>query len=100
MLPLGGVKGCADHDDDGTKWIGGPSSSACKHDINSIGREEMLVLTRGIRQQICLNGQQVVVTVLDVRDGKVRLGIDAPRSISVVRQEVADQVGAALPASR
>jgi len=48
----------------------------------------MLVLTRGIRQQIHINGQEVVVTVLDVKNGRVRLGIEAPTSVSVRRQEV------------
>ena len=48
----------------------------------------MLVLSRKVREQICLPGLDVVVTVLEVRGGKVRLGITAPDEIVVVREEL------------
>lgn len=47
----------------------------------------MLVLTRHANQSIMI-GQEVVVTVLEVRGDQVRLGISAPRSIDVHREEV------------
>ena len=47
----------------------------------------MLVLTRRANQSIVI-GDNVVVTVLEVRGDQVRLGIRAPRSISVHREEV------------
>ena len=47
----------------------------------------MLVLTRRANQSIMI-GADVVVTVLEVRGDQVRIGIDAPRSISVHREEV------------
>lgn len=47
----------------------------------------MLVLTRRVNQSIVIGGD-VVVTVLEVRGDQVRLGIDAPRSIDVHREEV------------
>ncbi|MEO7519238.1 MAG: carbon storage regulator CsrA [Acidimicrobiales bacterium] len=47
----------------------------------------MLVLTRHANQSIMI-GQDVVVTVLEVRGDQVRLGISAPRSIDVHREEV------------
>ena len=50
----------------------------------------MLVLTRGMKQQIVIGGGLVTVTVLDVRGGRVRLGIDAPSSVTVRRKELAD----------
>jgi carbon storage regulator len=47
----------------------------------------MLVLTRHGNQSIMI-GDDVVVTVLEVRGDHVRLGITAPRSIEVHREEV------------
>jgi len=47
----------------------------------------VLVLTRRVNQSIMI-GDEVVVTVLEVRGDQVRLGIKAPRSIDVHREEV------------
>ena len=47
----------------------------------------MLVLTRRANQSIMI-GHDIVVTVLEVRGDQVRLGIRAPRSIDVHREEV------------
>ncbi|WP_426507154.1 carbon storage regulator CsrA [Dactylosporangium sp. McL0621] len=47
----------------------------------------MLVLTRRPGESVMV-GDDVVVTVLDVRGDVVRLGIKAPRSIQVHREEV------------
>ena len=47
----------------------------------------MLVLTRRANQSIMI-GADIVVTVLEVRGDQVRIGIDAPRSVSVHREEV------------
>ena len=63
----------------------------------------MLVLTRRANQIIMI-GADVVVTVLEVRGDQVRIGIDAPRSISVHREEVFRELedanrAAASPAS-
>ena len=54
----------------------------------------MLVLTRRANQSIMI-GADVVVTVLEVRGDQVRIGIDAPRSISVHREEVFREIQAA-----
>ena len=48
----------------------------------------MLVLSRKVREQIRLPGLDVVLSVLEVRGGKVRLGITAPDDIPVLRQEL------------
>ena len=50
----------------------------------------MLVLTRGLKQQVVIGGGLVTVTVLEVKGGRVRLGIEAPVEISVRRKELAD----------
>lgn len=47
----------------------------------------MLVLTRTQSESIVID-EKIEVTVLDVRGGKVRLGIVAPRSIPVHRKEI------------
>lgn len=47
----------------------------------------MLVLTRNANQSIMI-GHDVVVTVLEVRGDQVRIGIKAPRSVDVHREEV------------
>lgn len=47
----------------------------------------MLVLSRKRDEQIVI-GQDVVVTVVEIRGDKVRLGIEAPAHVTVHRQEV------------
>jgi carbon storage regulator len=47
----------------------------------------MLVLRRKIGEKIIIDGQ-IELTVLRVRGGTVRLGVAAPRSVRVLRQEV------------
>lgn len=48
----------------------------------------MLVLTRKVGEQICVPQWDIVLTVLEVRGRKVRLGIAAPEEIDVVRKEL------------
>ena len=47
----------------------------------------MLVLTRHANQSIMI-GEDVVITVLEIRGDQVRLGIKAPRCVDVHREEV------------
>ena len=47
----------------------------------------MLVLTRGLKQQIIIDGGVITVTVLEIQGGRVRLGIEAPADIPVHRKE-------------
>jgi carbon storage regulator CsrA len=57
----------------------------------------MLVLTRKANQQIQI-GENVVITVLAVKGNSVRLGIEAPREVRVVRGELGPkEVPAAEP---
>ena len=50
----------------------------------------MLVLQRSKDERVVIRlaGEEVVVVVVGVRDGKVRLGFDAPRRVSIYRGEV------------
>ena len=47
----------------------------------------MLVLSRKVSQRICL-GDSIVVTIVKICGGKVRLGIEAPSNILVLRDEL------------
>ncbi len=47
----------------------------------------MLVLSRKKNESIVID-DKIVITVVDVRGDKVRLGIQAPREVSVHREEV------------
>jgi carbon storage regulator len=49
----------------------------------------MLVLTRKLMEKLYI-GDNVCVTVVRLEGGQVRLGIDAPREVSVVRAELLD----------
>lgn len=51
----------------------------------------MLVLTRKINQSIVI-GDDVEVVVLEVRGEQVRIGIRAPKNVSVHRKEIFDQI--------
>ena len=47
----------------------------------------MLVLTRKLQEQIRI-GQDIVITILQVRGRSVRVGIEAPRNVRVLRAEL------------
>lgn len=53
----------------------------------------MLVLSRKIGESIHIAGE-IKVTVTEVRGGRVRLSIEAPSSIRILRKEIADAAGA------
>ena len=64
----------------------------------------MLVLSRKPEQSLLL-GSDIIVTVLSVDGDRVKLGITAPRHITVLREEIYQQVqsanaGAASAAAR
>ena len=51
----------------------------------------MLVLSRKKNESIVID-DRIVITVVEVRGDKVRLGIQAPRDVPVHRQEVYDSL--------
>ncbi len=51
----------------------------------------MLVLSRHRGERIII-GDNIVISVEDIRGDKVRLGIEAPVEIPVHRQEIADRI--------
>jgi carbon storage regulator len=51
----------------------------------------MLVLTRRLNQSIKI-GDEIEITVIEVRGDQVRLGVTAPREVAVHRKEVYLQI--------
>jgi carbon storage regulator len=47
----------------------------------------MLVLSRKLGEKIQIN-DNICITVVDIDRGKIRLGIEAPREVSIFRQEL------------
>jgi len=58
----------------------------------------MLVLSRKSTESINI-GDSIVVTVLRIQGNKVRIGIDAPKEIHVIRSELPD-ANSKLPSHR
>ena len=48
----------------------------------------MLVLSRKLGQKIFIPSIQAVVEVVEIKGNTVRLGISAPREVSIVREEL------------
>lgn len=51
----------------------------------------MLVLSRHKNEQIVI-GQDIVITVIEIRGDKVRLGVEAPQEVSVHHREIFDKI--------
>lgn len=51
----------------------------------------MLVLSRRIGESVVI-GDDVTITILEIRGDVVRVGIDAPRSVTVHRSELLEQL--------
>jgi carbon storage regulator len=51
----------------------------------------MLILTRKLGENIRI-GDKIKITVLDVKGGQVKLGIDAPPHIAVHREEIYQKI--------
>jgi len=55
----------------------------------------MLVLTRKVGENIII-GDNIRVTIVSIDGGKVRIGIEAPRDVTVDRQEIYERRKAAV----
>ena len=52
----------------------------------------MLVLTRSVGERLIINDGEIKLNVLEIKGNQVRIGIDAPRSISVHREEIYNRI--------
>lgn len=51
----------------------------------------MLILTRKKEESIVI-GENIEIVVVDIEDGKVKLGIKAPKDIEILRKEILNSV--------
>ena len=62
----------------------GPASATSR-------RRDMLILTRRVGESLMI-GDEVTVTVLGVKGNQVRLGVNAPKNVSVHREEIYERI--------
>ncbi len=51
----------------------------------------MLVITRKNRESILI-GEDIEIQIIEIGHGKVKIGIQAPKSCRIVRKEILDQI--------
>lgn len=51
----------------------------------------MLILNRKIKESIIID-DTIEIRILEAQDGKVKIGIEAPKDITILRKEVYDEV--------
>lgn len=59
----------------------------------------MLILTRKAGESILI-GDNLEIKVLEIYDGRIKIGIDAPRDVKVLRKEVLATIDENIEASR
>jgi carbon storage regulator len=52
----------------------------------------MLILTRKLSESIIIGDNEIKIKILDVKNGYVKLGIDAPKDVSVHREEIFNRI--------
>ncbi|GHV46733.1 hypothetical protein AGMMS50268_28900 [Spirochaetia bacterium] len=53
----------------------------------------MLILSRKVNEKIMI-GDDISISIIEVRGDQVRIGVDAPKNVKVFRQEVFDAIRA------
>lgn len=51
----------------------------------------MLILTRRVGESLMI-GNEITVTILGVKGNQIRIGIDAPKDVSVHREEIYNKI--------
>lgn len=52
----------------------------------------MLILTRNVTEAIKINNGEITIRILGIKGNQVRLGVDAPKSITIHREEVQERI--------
>ena len=53
----------------------------------------MLILSRKVNEKIMI-GEDISLSIIEIRGDQVRIGVDAPKNVKVFRQEVFDAIKA------
>jgi len=53
----------------------------------------MLILSRKLNEKIMI-GEEISISIIEIRGDQVRIGVNAPKSVKVFRQEVFDAIKA------
>jgi len=56
----------------------------------------MLILTRRIGESLIIGNQEITITILGQKGNQIRIGIEAPKNVSVHREEVFRRIQGAL----
>lgn len=59
--------------------------------LHSVGEARVLILTRKVGESVLI-GDGIKVSILAVKGNQVRVGIDAPKDVSVHREEVRERL--------
>lgn len=51
----------------------------------------MLILSRKVNEKIVI-GENISVSIIEIRGDQVRIGVDAPKTVKVFRQEIFDAI--------
>jgi len=51
----------------------------------------MLILSRKINEKIMI-GEDISITIIEIRGDQVKIGVEAPKSVKVFRQEVYEAI--------
>lgn len=56
----------------------------------------MLVLSRKTSERILI-GDEIAITIVRIGPNSVRIGIEAPKTMNIVREEISDERGSSMP---
>lgn len=51
----------------------------------------MLILTRKLNEEINIDGE-ITIKIISISDNQVKLGIEAPKDVQIIRKEILDRV--------
>jgi carbon storage regulator len=70
-----------------TPTVGATVPPTCGYRVGPAGRSNVLVLSRRVGESVMI-GADVTIVILNVKGRQVRVGIKAPNSIDIYREEI------------